>query len=151
GGTGIVGMWKAFEELQALGLIGSKRPRMVVIQSTGCASLVRAFDRRAKSSEMWENAQTVAAGMRVPQAFADYLILDAVYESGGSCVAVSDAELLGDMRDLAQKEGLFASPEGAATLSGLKQLVGRNWVKPDERVVLFNTGSALKYPELLGD
>ncbi|MAG34864.1 MAG: threonine synthase [Dehalococcoidia bacterium] len=149
GGTGIVGMWKAFAELEALGWIGSKRPRMVVVQAEGCAPMVRAFHQGATTAEPWEDAQTIAGGMRVPSAIGDYLILQALYESGGAAVAVSDDELLAAMGELARTEGISACPEGAATLAGLLRLLASGAVSGDESVVLFNTGSGLKYQGLL--
>ncbi|MGI8424420.1 MAG: threonine synthase [Chloroflexota bacterium] len=148
GGTGIVGMWKAFDEMERLGWIGSKRPKMISVQSEGCAPIVRAFREGARHAEPWQDAQSVAGGIRVPVAIGDYLILDAVRQSGGTAIAVSDAELLEDMRALARAEGISAAPEGAATLSGLRQLLRDGFLKADERIVLFNTGSGLKYQEL---
>jgi len=145
GGTGLVGMWKAFAELQALGWIGPKRPRMVTVQADGCAPVVRAFQRGAQRTETWQNAHTLAAGLRVPNTFADRLILRALRESCGTALAVSDAEISDAQREMAQAEGLLACPEGAATLAGLRHLVKNGWVQPDETVVLFNTGSGLKY------
>lgn len=146
GGTGLVGMWKAFSELEALGwLERSQRPRMVVVQAAGCAPVVRAFESGARACTFWEGAQTIASGLRVPKSFADRLILDCLYASGGTAVAVSDAEILSAQRRLARSEGIFAAPEGAATLAGLLNLVERGWINPGERVVLFNTGSGLKY------
>ncbi len=145
GGTGLVGMWKAFAELEALGWIGPKRPRMVSVQAEGCAPVVRAFQRGDERVEAWQNAQTIAAGLRVPAVFADRSILRALRESRGNAVAVSDAEILEAQRRLAQGEGIFAAPEGAATLAGLGKLRAQGWVRSDERIVLFNTGSGLKY------
>jgi threonine synthase len=149
GGTGLVGMWKAFDELEALGwLKRAQRPRMVSVQAAGCAPIVRAFEAGAARAAFFENAATLAAGLRVPGPFADRQILRALRESGGTAVAVSDAELLAAQKQLATEEGLFAAPEGAATLAGLARLVRQGWVRPDERVVLFNTGSGLKYLEV---
>lgn len=145
GGTGLVGMWKAFDELEALGWIGPERPRMVSVQAEGCAPVVRAFESRAERIEPWENASTLAAGLRVPAVFADRLILNILYESQGKAVSVSDEEILESQSQLAQMEGIFAAPEGAATLAGLRKLIGLDWVKPHEKVVLFNTGSGIKY------
>jgi len=145
GGTGVVGMWKAFAELETLGWIGSKRPRMVTVQADGCAPVVRAFESGAERIETWQNAHTLAAGLRVPNVFADRLILRALRESGGTALAVSDAEILKAQREMAQAEGVLACPEGAATLAGLCHLVTNGWVHPDEMVVLFNTGTGLKY------
>lgn len=145
GGTGLVGMWKAFDELEALGWIGKARPRMVSVQAAGCAPIVKAFQEGASRSQTWEGAHTIAAGLRVPSAFADRQILQALRISQGNAVAVSDAQILAAQRELAVQEGLFAAPEGAATLAALRLLVEKGWVRPDERVVLFNTGSGLKY------
>ena len=145
GGTGLVGMWKAFNELEALGWIGAERPRMVCVQAAGCAPVVRAFETQAQRIEPWENASTVAAGLRVPAVFADRLVLRVLHESQGNAVSVSDEEILKSQSQLAQMEGIFAAPEGAATLAGLQKLIRQGWIKPDENVVLFNTGSGLKY------
>ncbi len=146
GGTGLVGMWKAFAELEALGwLKNTKRPRMVSVQAEGCAPVVRAFESGASSCDFWTDAHTVASGLRVPKSFADHLILEDIYESNGTAVAVSDEALLQSQRQLAQLEGIFAAPEGAATLTALELLIQQNWIDPQERIVLFNTGSGLKY------
>lgn len=146
GGTGLVGMWKAFAELENLGwLENTKRPRMVSVQAEGCAPVVRAFTQRASFCDFWINAQTIASGLRVPKSFADHLILQDIYESDGTAVAVSDEMILAAQKQLAQLEGIFAAPEGAATLAALQQLIEQKWVQPDERIVLFNTGSGLKY------
>jgi threonine synthase len=147
GGTGLVGMWKAFDELQQLGWIGEKRPRMISVQAAGCAPIVRAFDAGARFAEEVENANTVASGLRVPKAIGDFLILDAIRESGGTAIAVADDELLEGSRELARTEGIFAAPEGGACVPALRRLLERGDVKPDERVVLFNTGSGIKYLE----
>lgn len=146
GGTGLVGMWKAFAELEALGwLENTKRPRMVSVQAEGCAPVVKAFQARAEFCDFWINAQTLASGLRVPKSFADHLILKDIYESQGSAVAVSDSSILAAQKQLAGLEGIFAAPEGAATLAALKSLIEQGWIQPDERIVLFNTGSGLKY------
>ncbi len=145
GGTGLVGMWKAFAELESLGWIGSKRPRMVTVQADGCAPVVRAFQAGAQRTETWQNAHTLAAGLRVPNAFADRLILRALRESGGTALAVSDKEIVTAQIEMAHAEGLLACPEGAASLAGLRHLVKNRWVQSDETVVLFNTGTGLKY------
>jgi threonine synthase len=148
GGTGLVAMWKAFDELAALGWLSSPaRPRMVSVQAEGCAPIVRAFEAGAERATFFEHAATLAAGLRVPGPFADRLILRALRASGGTAIAVSDDEILDAQRQLATQEGLFAAPEGAATLAGLAHLVRQGWVRPNERVVLFNTGSGLKYLE----
>jgi len=146
GGTGLVGMWKAFDELEALGwLENTKRPRMVSVQADGCAPVVKAFQEGASFCDFWINAQTIASGLRVPKSFADHLILQDIYESQGTAVAVSDQAILDSQRQLATMEGIFAAPEGAATLAALKELIKQGWVHPEERIVLFNTGSGLKY------
>jgi len=145
GGTGLVGMWKAFDELQQLGWIGEKRPRMISVQAAGCAPIVRAFEAGTRFAEEFENAQTIASGLRVPKAIGDFLILDAIRESGGTAIAVTDEELMEGARELARTEGIFAAPEGGACVPALRKLLARGDVKPDESVVLFNTGSGIKY------
>jgi threonine synthase len=147
GGTGLIGMWKAFDEMEALGWIGSKRPRMVTVQPTGCAPIVRAFEEGTRHAEEFQNAATVASGLRVPKAIGDFLILDALRASGGTAVAVSDEELLAAVKEIGAAEGLFVAPEGAACLPALRKLIERGDVKRDERVVLFNTGAGVKYLE----
>ena len=149
GGTGLVGMWKSFEEMQAMGWIDSRRPRMVTVQAAGCAPIVRAFASGAERAELWENAETIAAGLRVPSAVGDRLMLRALRDSKGTAVAVGEEEIIHGVKQLAQSEGIFASPEGGAAVAGLRQLAAQGWVKPEERVVLFNTGSALKYLDVL--
>lgn len=146
GGTGLVGMWKAFEELETLGwLENPKRPRMVSVQADGCAPVVKAFKEGASFCDFWTNAQTIASGLRVPKSFADQLILQDIYDSHGTAIAVSDESILESQRQLAAMEGIFAAPEGAATLAAIKELIKQKWVHPEERIVLFNTGSGLKY------
>lgn len=145
GGTGIVGMWKAFAEMEELGLIGSERPKMVVVQAEGCAPIVRAFDNGERHAELWKNATTAAAGMRVPVAIGDYLILDAVRQSGGTALMVSEGEIQEAQLELGKLGGVYAAPEGAATYAALKKLVAADFVKRDELVVLFQTGMGLKY------
>ncbi|MGE3908459.1 MAG: threonine synthase [Chloroflexota bacterium] len=145
GGTGIVGMWKAFAEMEELGLIGSKRPRMVVVQAEGCAPIVRAYDNGERHAELWQNAHTAAAGMRVPVAIGDYLILDAVRQSGGTALTVSEAEIQEAQIVLGSQAGIYAAPEGGATYAALKKLVARGEVASDDLVVLFQTGMGLKY------
>lgn len=145
GGTGIVGMWKAFAEMEELGLIGSKRPKMIVVQAEGCAPIVRAFDHGERHAQLWQNAQTAAAGMRVPVAIGDYLILDAVRQSGGTALTVSEGEIQQAQLELGGLGGVYAAPEGGATYAALKKLVGAGFVQPDELVVLFQTGMGLKY------
>ena len=145
GGTGLVGMGKAFDELEALGWIGSKRPRMVAVQSDGCAPVVRAFQSGAERTMPWRNANTIAAGLRVPSPFADRLILHVLRASNGTAVAVSDTQIIEAQHEIAQSEGLLVCPEGAATLAGLRNLLDKTWVELDQTVVLFNTGTGLKY------
>lgn len=147
GGTGLVGMWKAFQELEAIGWIGSKRPRMVCVQSEGCAPIARAFHEGAETAAPWPNARTMASGIRVPVAVGDMLMLQALRESGGTAVTVSDAEIEEGTRLITREEGLFVCPEGGATVAALRKLLESGWVRPDEQVVLFNTGTGLKYPE----
>ncbi len=146
GGTGLAGMWKAFAELEALGWLQTKKkPRMVAVQAEGCAPIVRAFETGAAFCDFWLNAKTVASGLRVPKSFADRMILDNVRESQGTAVAVSDAAILGAQHELGKMEGIFPAPEGAATVAALRLLVWKGWIQPEESVVLFNTGSGLKY------
>ena len=146
GGTGLVGMWKAFAELEELGwLENTRRPRMVAVQAAGCAPVVKAFESGATFCDFWTNASTLASGLRVPKSFADALILKDLRESHGTAVAVTDEDILKAQSQLGRAEGLFAAPEGAATLVAYKKLLAEKWIAPDERVVLFNTGSGLKY------
>ena len=145
GGTGLVGMWKAFDELEQMGLIGSGRPRMVSVQSAGCAPIVEAYTKKANRAKFWQGAHTIAHGLRVPGVFADRLILRILYESKGTALAVSDASILDCQKEMAASEGIFPSPEGAACLSALHRLQAEGWIKEHERIVLFNTGSGLKY------
>lgn len=147
GGTGLIGMWKAFDEMEQLGWIGSERPRMIAVQAEGCAPIPKAYDEGAESSTMWENAATVASGLRVPKALGDFLVLRAVRESGGSAIAVSDEELMRDARRIAATEGIFAAPEGGACLSALRRLRDAGQVSREDTVVLFNTGTGAKYVE----
>lgn len=145
GGTGLVGMWKAFDELEKMGWINSKRPRMVSVQAEGCAPIVRAFEQGSERAEFWNGAETIAAGLRVPGPFADRQILRAIRQSKGAAMAVSDAEIVIAQKEIASNEGIFACPEGAAAWAALKKLQKQGWVKPEEQIVLFNTGSGLKY------
>lgn len=148
GGTGIIGMWKVFDELEEMGWIGSERPRMVSVQAEGCSPIVKAYIEGKEESQFFEGANTVAAGLRVPKALGDFLILNAVRESKGTAIAVSDEELMADVRLISRLEGIFACPEGAATISALRKMVEASEVDRDESVVLFNTGSGLKYTDL---
>ena len=152
GGTGIVGMWKACAELEALGWMpaGARRPRMVSVQAEGCAPIVRAFRDGAERATPWEDARTSADGLRVPRAIGDFLILRALRESGGTAVAVTDTDMISAMREIGAAEGISAAPEGGATLVALRALLDRGTIAPSDRVVLFNTGGALKYLDLLG-
>jgi len=145
GGTGLIGMWKSFDEMEALGWIDSYRPRMVSVQAAGCAPIVRAFESGARRAEPWQNATTMAAGLRVPSAVGDALMLRALRDSEGTAVAVSEEEILWGVKAIGQSEGLFVCPEGGAALAGLRRLVEQGWIDREERVVLFNTGSGLRY------
>lgn len=147
GGTGIIGLWKGLAEMEALGWIGPQRPRLVAVQAEGCAPLVRAFHTGAEQARPWENPQTVALGLRVPAAIADFLILRAIRESGGTALAVSEAAIRAGWERLARTEGLPAGPEGGAAWAGLEELVRRRAIHPQERVVLFHTGSGSNYAD----
>jgi threonine synthase len=146
GGTGMIGMWKAFAELEAIGFIGRKRPRMVAVQATGCAPIVRAYEAGAEHAPRWEDAHTIAAGIRVPQAIGDFLILRAVRESGGCAIAVPDDAIAAAIDEVARTEGFLMCPEGAATYAALKQGLADGRIRRDERAVLFNCATGLKYP-----
>ncbi|MEZ5557711.1 MAG: threonine synthase [Pseudomonadales bacterium] len=146
GGTGLIGMWKAFEELEQLGWIGSRRPKMFAVQADGCAPIVRAFEAGTEHAELWQNARTVAAGIRVPAAIGDFLILRAVRLSSGAALAVSDEAILEARREAAMTEGVLLCPEGAATLAGWRQALASGLVRPEDRCVLFNCATGLKYP-----
>ena len=150
GGTGIVGMWKAFGEMEALGWIGPERPRMIVVQAEGCAPIVRAFEQGLRFAEPWADAHTIAAGIRVPSAIGDYLILDAVRAGGGTAITVSDDEILDAMREMATAEGIWPAPEGAATLAGYRKLRADGFLARDVETVLMNTGAGVKYLDVLG-
>jgi threonine synthase len=147
GGTGLIGMWKAFAEMEQMGWIGSKRPRMVTVQAAGCAPIVQAFEEGKRFADEFPNAATTASGLRVPKAIGDFLILDALRESGGTAVAVTDEELIEATREIGATEGIFCAPEGAACLPALRQLIDSGEVTSSDRVVLFNTGSGVKYME----
>jgi threonine synthase len=146
GGTGLIGMWKAFAELEAIGFIGKKRPRMIAVQAEGCAPMVRAFEKGEEHAPRWENAYTIASGIRVPQAIGDFLILRAVRESGGFAIAVSDAAITAALDEMAREEGFLLCPEGAATYAAYKQSLADGRVTKTDQVVLFNCASGLKYP-----
>ncbi len=150
GGTGLIGMWKAFDEMERMSWIGPQRPRMVTVQAAGCAPIVRAFEEDKRFADEFPNAATTASGLRVPKAIGDFLILDALRESGGTAVAVTDDELIAATREIGAAEGVFCAPEGAACLPALRKLIDRGAVKASERVVLFNTGAGVKYLESFG-
>jgi threonine synthase len=146
GGTGLVGMWKAFAEMDALGWLETRNfPRMVAVQAEGCAPVIKAFQTGQPFCDFWIGAHTIASGLRVPKSFADQIVLHDLHESNGTAVAVSDEEIIAAQKQLASQEGIFPSPEGAATLAGLHKLIESEWVHPEERIVLFNTGTGLKY------
>ena len=146
GGTGLIGMWKAFDELEQIGFIGSKRPKMFAVQAEGCAPMVRAFDAGVEFAERWEDAHTIAMGIRVPRAVGDFLILRAVRESGGAALAVSDAAIMAAVRDVARDDGLLLCPEGGATLAAYSRALDEGLIGREDRAVLFNCASGLKYP-----
>lgn len=147
GGTGLIGMWKAFDEMEQMGWIGSERPRMVSVQAAGCAPIVRAFEEGTEKATPWENAHTSASGLRVPRAIGDFLILRALRESRGTAIAVTDDAIHDAWQEIASLTGLFVAPEGAATYAALKDLQTNSWLNTDDRIVLFSTGSGLKYLE----
>jgi len=149
GGTGLIGMWKAFAEMEKLGWITSKRPRMVSVQACGCAPIVKAFNDGKETAEPWRNAKTVAAGLRVPQAVADFLILRVLRESNGTAISVGDDEILAEIPRIGRTEGIFFCPEGAACVVALRRLVMQGWIEPNDSVVLFNTASGLKYLDVV--
>ena len=147
GGVGIIGIYKALCELREIGWIGEKMPRLVSVQATGCAPIVKAWEEKRTESEPWQNPATIAFGINVAKPLGDFLILEAIYETDGCAVAIEDEEILRSQAELAAQEGIFACPEGAATLAAASRLLKQGWIKPDERVVLLNTGMGLKYPE----
>jgi threonine synthase len=153
GGVGVIGMWKAFEEMEALGWIGSARPRMIAVQAEGCAPLVKAWAESQATVDAWPNASTIAAGLRVPRPYGDYLVLDILKRSRGTAVAVSDDEIRSAVREWGSREGIFAAPEGAASLAAYRKLLnpdsGKSFLAAEDKVVLFNTGTGLKYLDLL--
>jgi threonine synthase len=148
GGTGLIGMWKAFDEMQKLGWIGPERPRMVVVQAETCAPIVRAFQAASEHADPFPNASTVAAGLRVPAAVGDFLMLRVLRESRGTAITVTDAELLEGVCEFSRHQGIYACPEGGAVWKAAEKLLAAGWLKPDEEIVLFNTGSGLKYNHL---
>jgi threonine synthase len=150
GGVGMIGMWKAFQEMEKLGWIGSRRPKMIAVQAEGCQPIVRAMEENEPRSRFWDDARTLASGLRVPKPLGDFLVLEAVRKSGGTAVAVSDAEMLDAGARLASEEGIFAAPEGAACVAALEKLLASGFLKPADRIVLYNTGTGLKYAEAYG-
>jgi threonine synthase len=148
GGTGLVGMWKAFDEMERMGWIESERPKMVSVQAAGCAPIVTAFQNGERFAETYPNAQTAASGLRVPRAIGDFIMLDLIRASGGTAVTVTDEEMIGAAREMARKTGIFACPEGGATLAAARNLLATGFISPMDTVVLFNTGSGLKYLEV---
>ena len=149
GGTGLIGMWKAFKELEELGWIGAARPRMVSVQASGCAPIVKAFDENKATAEPWQNAHTVASGLRVPQAVGDFLMLQTIRDSHGTALSASDDEMLVEIARVGKAEGIFFCPEGAACVAALRRLVGNGWIGPDDEVLIFNTASGLKYLDVI--
>jgi threonine synthase len=150
GGVGLIGMWKGFEEMEQLGWVKpGKRPRMIAVQSSGCAPIVRAFEAHASASTMWQDAETFAAGLRVPKPYGDAIMLDILKASNGIALAVTDEEILSSILDWAQNEGVFLSPEGASVTAAYDKLLAQGILKPEDRVVLFNTGSGLKYTDVI--
>jgi threonine synthase len=149
GGVGLIGMWKAFQELEDLGWVKGTRPKMIAVQAAGCAPVARAFDQGDAVSQMWQGAATFASGLRVPKPYGDYIILDAVRESGGTVVAVTDEQIFASLKDWASHEGILMSPEGAAATAAYDHLIGTGFLTPSDRVVIFNTGSGNKYTDVL--
>jgi threonine synthase len=150
GGVGLIGMWKAFDEMEQLGWLKSgKRPKMIAVQADGCAPVVKAWNEHKPVAEMWQNAQTSAAGLRVPKPYADYIILDILKKSGGTAIAVSEEQIFQAVQEWARDEGVFASPEGSASLAAYKLLLEQKFLQPSDKVVLFNTGSGLKYIDVI--
>jgi threonine synthase len=150
GGVGMIGMWKAFEEMEQLGWVSGPRPKMIAIQSSGCAPIVRAFEHGEAASQMWQDAHTFASGLRVPKPYGDTIILEIVRASGGTAVALSDEALFASLRDWATHEGILLSPEGAAATAAYDHLIATSFLAPTDRVVLFNTGSGNKYTDVIG-
>ncbi|MDQ6785606.1 MAG: threonine synthase [Acidobacteriota bacterium] len=150
GGTGLIGMWKAFDEMETMGWIDGKRPRMISVQSVGCAPIVKAFHEGETTASEFPNAATVASGLRVPKAIGDFLIIDALHKSGGTAIAVTDDELIAAVKEIGAAEGLFCAPEGAACLPALRKMIEQNLIAENETVVIFNTGAGVKYLEAFG-
>ena len=152
GGVGLIGMWKAFAELEELGWVKpGKRPKMIAVQSAGCAPMVKAFEQGEKASQMWNNAATIASGLRVPKPYGDYIMLEILRESGGVALAFPDQQILSSLKDWARNEGVFLSPEGAASTAAYDHLLRTGYLKPEDRVVLFNTGAGLKYSDVVAE
>jgi threonine synthase len=152
GGVGLIGMWKAFAELEQLGWVRpGKRPRMIAVQSSGCAPVVRAFDQHEKASQMWKDAATFACGLRVPKPYGDYIMLDILRESGGVAIALPDEQILASLKDWAKHEGVFLCPEGAAATAAYDHLLSSGFLNPNDRVVIFNTGAGLKYTDITAE
>jgi threonine synthase len=150
GGVGLIGMWKAFGELEELGWIGSKRPKMVSVQATGCSPITRAYQQKAEASEFWQGANTVASGLRVPKALGDFLVLKAIRESEGTAISVTDSEMLDAGLELGESEGIFPAPEGGACVAAARRLISEGFLQSKDRVVIYNTGSGYKYLEAYG-
>jgi threonine synthase len=150
GGVGMIGMWKAFEEMEQLGWVSGKRPKMIAVQAAGCAPVVRAFEQGEAASTMWQDAHTAASGLRVPKPYGDYIILDILRQSGGTAVALSDEAIFASLKDWASHEGLLLSPEGAAATAAYDHLIATGFLSKDDRVVLFNTGTGNKYTDVIG-
>jgi threonine synthase len=151
GGVGLIGMWKAFEEMEYLDWIGPERPKMISVQAAGCAPILKAWESHQPVSQAWPNASTVAAGLRVPKAYADYLILDILKKSAGTAVSATDEEIMAAVYQWASREGIFAAPEGAAALVAYQKLIASRFLKASDSVVLFNTGSGIKYTEAFNE
>ena len=151
GGVGLIGMWKAFEELEQLGWVTGRRPKMIAIQAAGCAPVVRAFEQGEKASTMWQGAHTFASGLRVPKPYGDVEILEIVRASGGTALALTDEQIFASLKDCARNEGVFLSPEGAAATAAYDHLLATGFLKPEDRVVLFNTGSGNKYTDVIAE
>jgi threonine synthase len=149
GGVGLIGMWKAFEEMEQLGWVTGRRPKMIAVQAAGCAPVARAFDQGEAVSQMWQNAHTLASGLRVPKPYGDYIILDDVRQSGGTALAVTDEQIFASLKDWASHEGILLSPEGAAATAAYDHLIATGFLTPSDRVVIFNTGSGNKYTDVI--
>lgn len=150
-GVGLIGMWKAFDEMEKLGWVSGKRPRMIAVQAAGCAPVARAFDDGSEVSTMWQNAHTFASGLRVPKPYGDRIILDIVRRSEGLALALTDEQIFASLKDWTANEGILLSPEGAAATAAYDHLIANGFLKPTDRVVLFNTGSGNKYTDVLAE